>query len=322
MNRSFRALVPAAAMAAIVALGAAAAPKPIVVGALKGPSGIGMVKLFETPPSPPDGSAVKMVAVPSADLMTAKLVSGEYDAGVLPVNVAAKLYDAGIPIRLAAIVGDGMVSFLSSDASIASLSDLRGKRINVAGQGATPDFLLRRLLKGAGLDPEKDVILDYSLPYPEAAAAIAGGKIACAVLPEPFATMARMANPGLRSPIDLGVLWTRQTGQESYPMTAFVVSSRLAEERPESVEAILKAYDASIEWVLAKPAEAGALVERLELGLKAGIAARAIPVSAYVFKRAPEARPAVEALLGAFLDFLPSSVGGKLPDDAFYAASE
>jgi NitT/TauT family transport system substrate-binding protein len=320
-----RGFLPRLAMLAalcIATFGAIAAPRPILVGALKGPSGIGMVKLFETPPSPADGSPVQLVAVPSADLMMAKLISGEYDAGVLPVNVAAKLYSAGIPLRLVAIVGDGMVSFLSADPSIATLADLRGKKINVAGQGATPDFLLRRLLKGGGIDPEKELRLDYSLPYPEAAAALAAGKITCAVLPEPFATMARLANPALLSPLDLGALWTEQTGQASYPMTAFVVSARLASERPQAVRAIMDAYAASISWVISKPAEAGALVEKQDLGLKAGIASRAIPLSAYVFTRAPEARKAVEALLGVFLDLAPASVGGHLPDDGFYASFE
>lgn len=297
-----------------------AAPKPIVVAALKGPSGIGMVKLFETPPKLGDDGEIRMAAAPSADLMTAKLVSGEYDAGVLPVNVAAKLYNGGIGILLAAIVGDGMVSFLSSDSSIRGLSDLKGKRINVTGQGATPDFLFRRLVRGSGMDPEKDLAIDYSLPYPEAAAALAAGKISCAVLPEPFATMARSSNPLLKSPFDLGALWAAQTGQASYPMTAFVVSSRLVSERPAVVKALLAAYSSSIEWVKAKPAEAGALVEKEDLGLKASIAAEAIPRSAYVFVPARASRSEVEALLGVFLDLAPLSVGGKLPDDGFYAS--
>jgi NitT/TauT family transport system substrate-binding protein len=304
------------------ALGLSAAPLAIVVGALKGPSGIGMVRLFETPPSAADGSTVRLVAVPSADLMMAKLVSGEYDAGVLPINVAAKLYSAGIALRLAAIIGDGMVSFLSVDPGIASISDLRGRKVNIAGQGATPDFLFKRLLKGAGIDPGKDISLDYSLPYPEAAAAIAAGKIECAILPEPFATMARNANPALRSPLDLGALWTKATGQSSYPMTAFVVSSKLAEERPQAVKAILDSIAASIAWVRARPEEAGALVEKEDLGLKAAISSKAIPRSAYVFTPAPEARRSVEALLGAFLELAPVSVGGKLPDDGFYASFE
>jgi NitT/TauT family transport system substrate-binding protein len=316
---TIRALASAAVFS-IAALGAVASPKPIVVGALKGPSGIGMVKLFETPPAPADGSTVQLIAVASADLMTAKLISGEYDAGVLPLNVAAKLYSAGIPLRLAAIVGNGMVSFLSADSSISSLADLRGKVINVAGQGATPDYLFRRLLRGAGVDPDKELSLDYSLPYPEAAVALASGKIRYAILPEPFATMAKLQNPSLRARVDLGALWTKQTGQATYPMTAFVVSARLASERPEAVKTILDACAASIAWVLANPAEAGALVEKQELGLKAGIASKAIPVSAYVFTEARAARPAVESLLGAFLELSPASVGGRLPDDGFYAS--
>jgi NitT/TauT family transport system substrate-binding protein len=302
---------------ALSAFAVEADPKPVYIGALKGPSGIGMARLFETPPTLPDGSAVRLVAVPSADLMTAKLISGEYDAGVLPVNVAAKLYTAGIPLRLAAIVGDGMVSFLSSDPSVSSLVDLKGKKVNVAGQGATPDFLLRLLLKSAGLDPESDLRLDYSLPYPEAAAALAAGKISYAVLPEPFATMATLANPALRPALDLGALWTKETGQASYPMTAFVVSAKLA-ERPGTVAAILDAYAASIRWVVAEPKQAGALVERQDLGLTASIAAKAIPRSAYVFTPAIPAKQAIEALLRAFLEFSPLSVGGKLPDDGFY----
>jgi NitT/TauT family transport system substrate-binding protein len=309
-----------AAILSIGALAAYAAQKPIVVAALKGPSGIGMARLFETPPDPGDGSAILMIAVSSADLMVAKLISGEYDAGVLPVNVAAKLYNAGVPIRLAAIVGDGMVSFLCSDPAISGLADLRGRKVNVAGQDATPDFLFRRLLEDAGVDPRKDLRLDYSLSYPEAASALAAGKIACAILPEPFATMARATNPALRSPIDLGELWTRRTGQRSYPMTAFVVSSKLAAGRPRTVKAILAAYASSIAWIKERPAEAGALVEKEGLGLTASIASKAIPLSAYVFTEARAARSSVEALLGAFLDLAPVAVGGKLPDDGFYAS--
>jgi NitT/TauT family transport system substrate-binding protein len=298
---------------------AAPAPKTIRFAALKGPSGIGLVRLFETPPSLPNAT-VQMLALPSADLMAAKVISGELDVAVLPVNLAAKLRSAGVPIVLAAIVGDGMVSLLTSDPAVKGLADLKGKELFVAGQGATPDFLMQRLLAKAGLDPAKDLKLSYSLPYPEMAAALATGKIQYAVLPEPFATLALSANPALKAPVDLGELWKAATGQASYPMTALVVGSRLAAERPDAVKALLAACSASIAWVKAEPAEAGLLVEKNDLGLKAPVATKAIPRSAYVFVAAPAARPAVEALLKVFLDTAPASIGGKLPDDAFYAA--
>ncbi|HTX74137.1 MAG TPA: ABC transporter substrate-binding protein, partial [Rectinemataceae bacterium] len=297
----------------------AALPGSIVVGALKGPTGIGMVRLFESPPQLSGGLAITMTAVPSADVMAAKVMSGEYDAAVLPVNMAAKLYSAGIPIRLAAIVGNGMVSFLTSDPTVTALADLRGKEINVAGQGATPDYLFRRLLQTAGLDPDKDLRLSYALPYPEAAAALAAGSIRYAVLPEPFATLALMKNPSLKSPLDVAALWTKATGQSSYPMSAFVVSARLAGEAPGAVRALLDAYADSITWVTANPAAAGALVEKHDLGLPAAVAARAIPRSNYVFVTSELARPAIEALLSVFLQTAPASIGGALPDASFYA---
>ncbi|HQO67051.1 MAG TPA: hypothetical protein PLI66_09965, partial [Spirochaetales bacterium] len=74
-----------------------AAPlEPLVlrVGALKGPSGIGMIGLFENPPALPQAVTTAFEAVPSADAMAAKLLSRELDAAVLPVNMAAKLYNA------------------------------------------------------------------------------------------------------------------------------------------------------------------------------------------------------------------------------------
>jgi NitT/TauT family transport system substrate-binding protein len=320
MSRLSKAVIICLFAAAAAGSEAGAAEPDLVVAAVKGPSGLGMAKLFETPPLLPDGGKIRMLSISGIDVMVSKLIAGEYGAAALPINMAAKLYSAGIPLRLAAIVGEGMVSFLTSDPSITSMRNLRGATVHVAGQGATPDYLFRKLLKDAGLDPDGDLRLEYALSYPEAAMALAGGKIKHAVLPEPFATMAAAVNPNLREPFVLGELWTASTGQESYPMTAFVVSARLIETRPSAVRALLAAYKASIASVNADPGNAGILVERLDLGLKAAIAEKAIPRSALVFVEADRARPAVEALLGVFLSYAPASAGGKLPDAEFYAS--
>ena len=77
-------------------------------------------------------------------------------------------------------------------------------------------------------------------------------------------------------------------------------------------------YEVITEWTVANPRLAGEAAERAELGLKAPLAAAAIPNSAYVFVGAREARPALEALYSVFLAFAPASIGGKLPDDSFY----
>lgn len=295
-------------------------PIALRVGALKGPTGIGMIQLFESTPILPQMASLSIEAIASTDVMTAKLMSGELDAAVLPINMAAKLYSAGLPFRLAAVVGNGMVKLVTTDPSIRGIQDLRGKEVYVAGQGATPDYLLRTILAKAGIKAEADLKLVYSMPIPEIAASLAAGKIRVAVLPEPFATLALSGNPSASVPFSLTALWKDATGQADYPMSAFVVRASLIDERPQAVKALLDAYRASIDKVLADPAGAGVLVEKHDMGLKAPIAAKAIPQSAYAFIPAAEARSAVESLLAVFLGFAPASIGGKLPEASFYAA--
>ena len=68
----------------------------------------------------------------------------------------------------------------------------------------------------------------------------------------------------------------------------------------------------------ANPLEAGKLVEKHTLGLKAAIVAKSVPYANFTYASAAEARPQVENLLNVFLTFAPESIGGKLPDSGFY----
>jgi NitT/TauT family transport system substrate-binding protein len=291
----------------------------IRVGALKGPTGIGMIKLFENPPALPQGETLALEAVPSADAIAAKLVAGEFDAAVLPVNMAAKLSIAGLPYRMVAVVGMGMVSVITTDPAIHTFSDLKGREIHVAGQGATPEFLMRAIARKKGLDADKDMTLTFQLPPPEIAASLVAGRISTAVLPEPFATQVLKGNAQARVPFALDALWQETSGRSGYPMSVFVMRNDLLKDHAGAAKAIANAYESSVAWVKAHPAEAGVLVEKHDLGLRAAIASAAIPRSAYVFVPAPTARPDVEALLSVFLSIAPKSIGGRLPSPDFYA---
>ncbi len=296
---------------------AAFAQENIIFYTLKGPSAIGAIKLFETPPSG-GGVTFSAQALPGADLMVAKLLSGEAKIGILPPNVAAKLAAAGRPLMAAAVVGNGMLSLLSSDPSVLTIDDLKGRKIAVAGQGATPEYVFRKILAAKGLNNDKAVQLDFSLPYAEAALSVASGKIDLALLPEPFATMATAANPLLTLVSDIQTEWAALDASADYPMTVLVVDSQFASEYPAALSAFLEAYRVSITWVKDQPSAAGLLAEQYDLGLKAAIAAAAIPKSAYVFKTACEAKPALQDLFTLFLEYSPASIGGKLPEAGFY----
>ena len=289
----------------------------LTIYALKGSPGVAIIRLFEEPPQV-RGFDVKMEALAQADLMAARFISGEVKVGVLPPNLAAKIASSGKDIRIAAIIGSGMLSLLSSDPTVRGLDGLRGKTVEVAGQGATPDYVFRRILEARGLAPDHDVKLGYSLAPPEIAQSLIAGRVSIGLIPEPFATMARLGRPDLRPIANIQDEWGRLTGGENYPMTVLVVDGAFADANPQAVTAILNAVKDSINWVQAHPAEAGALVEKHELGLSAAVVTVSVPNSSYVFIPAVEGRPSLEALFNAFLEYAPVSIGGALPADRFY----
>jgi NitT/TauT family transport system substrate-binding protein len=56
----------------------------------------------------------------------------------LPSNTAAILYNKGVGVKAAAVVGEGMLSVLSTDPSVQSVSDLVGATVSVPGRTGLP----------------------------------------------------------------------------------------------------------------------------------------------------------------------------------------
>ena len=291
--------------------------RDLTISAIRGPSGVGLIRLFEEPPQI-QGFNVRVEALANHELMAARFIAGETQVGIMPPNMAARIASTGMDIRVAAVIGTGMLSLLTSDPDIRGIEDLRGRTVEVAGQGATPDFVFRRILNFHGLTPDRDVMLGFALAFPEIAQALIAGRVSVALLPEPFASMAILGRPDLRPVVDIQEEWVRAGGPGNYPMTVLVLDGAFASANPAAVERILNAVRESIEWVGGNPAAAGDLVERHELGLRAPIVTASIPRSNHVFIPASRARPYLEALFNVFLEFSPASIGGVLPADRFY----
>lgn len=297
-------------------------PASLKVATITGPSGMGIAHLFANVPDVGAGTAVSIEAVGSADALLPKIITGELDIGVLPVNVAAKLYNVNPKsLVVGAVVGNGMLALVTRDGAVTGVAGLAGKTISVAGQGATPEYVLRTLVAKAGLAPDS-VTLDFSIPNTEIAAALVSDKIQYAFVPEPFATVAILNGSKGDNPVHRAFLakdeWNAVGLGKDFPMTVCVIRADYAAKYPETVRKFLDAYRASIEWTVANPADAGLAVENAGLGLKAPVATKAIPSSNFVYIPATVAKESIERLLSAYLEFAPEAVGGKLPDAGFY----
>lgn len=298
---------------------AAAEPLELTVNALKGPTGIGMVRMFEMKPDLGPGVTADYQIAGAPDVLVSRVLSGEVDIATLPTNVAVKLYNSGVPYSLGAIVGNGLLYMLSGDPEVDGLESVRGREIYNIGKGATPDFVLRYLLNARGIDTEKGVSVLFTYSHPELAQMMIAEKVTTAVLPEPFVTMVTMKNANVKIVEDLQEVWAEELDRDKpYPMSVVVIKDEVRRERPDAVEAFLAAYKESIEWVSTTPKAAGELAEQHGIGMPAAVAARAIPRLNLTFVPAAEARDEMERFLDIFMEYDPKAIGGKLPDGGFY----
>ena len=223
-----------------------------------------------------------------------------------------------------AVVGLGNLSLITTDENIRRFSDLKGKKVYVAGQGATPEYMFRYLLKENNLTASgdnADVALDFSIPTAQLAAQLISGKIQYAVVPEPFATIAKSKSDKVRSALDFQKEYLEVTGkkaEELYPLSVMVVRADFAKENPALLEALLSEYEKAVTWTNANPAACGALSAKHNLGLAADVVEKAIPVSNYTYIPAVSAKKILEELLKIFLENEKTSIGGKLPEEGFY----
>ncbi|MFO7849170.1 MAG: ABC transporter substrate-binding protein [Spirochaetia bacterium] len=287
---------------------------------LKGPSGFGMIQMFEEAPELGDNVEAEFQVLPTPQEMVARVAGGDLDFAVFPSNMGAKLYTEGPGYKLGAVVGLGLLSVVSRDGSIEEWTDLKGRRVYSIGKGATPDFLFRYLMEENGVDPEEELNLDFSVRSgAQLAQLLIGEKAETAVLPEPFVTMVNLRTEGeVDTVLDFQEEWKKvQDTETTYPITVVVVKPSLVQERPEVVERFLDSYRDSIEWVKENPADAAELIEKYDV-LPAALAEPAIPNCNLTFIPSGEARTLMENYLQVLLDFNPASVGGALPDEDFY----
>lgn len=291
----------------------------IRVGVLNGPSCIPAAYLMENKKTINDAEVTfEKFADPQA--LLPKMLKKEIDIGFMPVNVAAKVYSSSNKaIVCCAITGNGNLSVITTDKNLKDVKGLKDKAVFVAGKGATPEYMFKYLLGKNGMNPDKDVILDYSIPTAQIAANLISEKIIYAVVPEPFSTIAVSKSEKVIKAIDLQREYEDFEGNgEVFPLTVMVATSDFVKNNSELLDSFLDEFENSYKWTIENPVTAGQLTEKNELGLAAGVVTKSIPVSNYTFITGKEMQIKIEKLLKIFIKSDVNAVGDKLPGKAFY----
>lgn len=264
------------------------------------------------------GAKMSYESITATDTIAPKLISGEADFAVVPSNLTIKVYNKGAAYQYAGSTVWGILYLATSDDSVKSWQDLKGKTIALIGRGLTPDLTLRYLMQKNGLNPDTDVTLEYVSGASELAPLFISGKANIALLPEPMLTQVMTKKPESKVLYDIQEEWKTVTGGESYPQTAVMIKKEIIEKYPVLVESFLERLNASIEFAKENPKAAGDYMEEINPNLKAGVIAKAIPNCNLQYKQTADAKAALETYYMTLKEFGPEHIGGKMPDENFY----
>ena len=293
-------------------------PEVTRVAALKGPTAMGMVKLMQ---DSEDGVAELDYdfLLTSIDEIVPKISKGEVDIAAVPANLSSVLYNnTEGKVQVLAINTLGVLYVVEKGDSISAVADLKGKVIYAAGKGAIPEFALNHVLSQNGIDPNKDITIEFKSEPAEIIPLLAQNDNAIALLPQPFVTVALSRVEGTRVALDWTEEWDEISEDGSALLTGVMVVRReFAEQYPDAVELFCKEYSASTEYAQKNVAETAQLVGKYEI-VDAAVAEKALPDCNIVFIDGDDMKDSLAGYLAALYEQDPKSVGGKLPDDGYY----
>lgn len=288
------------------------APDPINIGALQGPTGMGMVTLM----GDEFHSKYNITIATAPDAIVGQVVSGELDIAAVPINLASTLYNKTEGnIMLIAVNTLGVLYVLEDGETVNTMADLAGKTLYATGQGSTPEYMLSYLLAANGLTDS--VTVEYLTEHSELGTRMAAGEASLGMLPEPNVTATMAKNEKLRVALDLTEEWKSVAGIEPV-QGCIVVRKDFFEANATNVRVFLKEYNAAVNYTNANRAETAVLMEQYGILPSAAIAEKAIDKCNIVCYRNEEMRLAAESMLEVLFNANPKSVGGKLPGDDFY----
>jgi len=289
------------------------------IASLKGPTTMGMVKLMKDA----EGGATKhdyqFEIFGTADEVVPKLVNGDLDIALLPCNLASVLYNKTQgAVQVAAINTLSVLYVVESGDTVHSIQDLAGKTVYSTGKGTTPEFAFNYILSQNGIDPQKDITIEYKSESTEIAAMLQNAEVTIAVLPQPYVTTVKMQNDKVRTALSFNEEWDKLGTDSSMVTGVVLVRKAFAEENPLAFNEFLDEYKASTEYVNANTEEVAEWIAEYGIVAKAPVAVKALPESSIVYIDGSDMKTKISGYLKILYDANPQSVGGALPEDDFY----
>lgn len=285
----------------------------IQVAMLNGPTGLALLKLAN------DKSYMyHTTTVNSPEEIAPLITTGEVDIATCTLNLAANLYNkTNGGVRMLAITTLGVLSIIENGETVKSVADLKGKTLHASGKGATPEYIINYILTQNGLDPAKDVKIEYHATHNELATLAIEGKADICMLPEPFASKVLNKNKSTREALNLTDEWGK-VSDVRLAQGCVIARTEFIEQNPNAVVEFLNNTEASVGFLLNNDTVGPSFLFNLGVFPSLEYAQKVLPKCNIVYIRGSEMMRMSQENLGVLYSYDPACVGGALPNEDFY----
>ena len=253
----------------------------------------------------------------SAEEIMNTVTEGKADLAALPLDLAAKLYNStNGGVKIIAVNTLGALCILTGDSSVKSFADIKGKTVYATGKGGYCEYFINCILTQNGIDPEKDVKIEYKEQDELINLAIDGTAKLC-FIPEPYATKVIAENKEMKRLVDLNRLWEKSAG--SKPVQGVVIArTDYIEQNPEYIETFLFQNEVALNYLSSEGNQGINFLYTNNYFSTFELAQASIPACNLAFMKGEEMKPVINSTFDAFYSIDPASAGGAIPDDGIF----
>ncbi len=244
----------------------------------------------------------------------------------LPSNVAANLYNRGVPLKLVNIAAWGGLWLVSRRENVAHLADLKNEEIAIPFRGDMPDILFELNAAKENLNVQKDFKIRYLANIFDALQLLILRQVDHALLPEPAASMAleksqslpvSVIAPKLYKALRFETLLKENFNNQKLPQAGIAAVNHAAQNF-----ALQNRIYAEYQKALAFCEENAATCAKMMMKYAPMLSTNVVVESLKSRDLNPQKTADVASDLKEFFLLLnqqnPKLIGGKMPDDSFF----